>query len=226
VSTVVLERLRDLFLIGDAAAVAPPVRRVVERDMPATLGVLVSPDDAPAAGTALALTMAAAHRAPCAIVCRWTGAEAIEPPRSGLAGAAARRLAERLAARGLAAGACGRVVTVALGTSDIEARAGTERALAAAGELPLVLAVAGARSPAFDPLLAMLDRLIVVPPPEAPLGLERLAIDAATRLGRGAAVLRRPSTGALAGRLVVATGLPLSPAWRQATTAALRGGDG
>jgi hypothetical protein len=117
-------------------------------------------------------------------------------------------------------------VTVALPASDIEARAATERALATAGDLPLVLTIAGARSPAFDPLLATLDRLIVVPPPGAPVGLERLAIDAAVRLGRGTAVLRRPSTGAITGRLLVATGLPLSPAWRQTAAAALRGDDG
>jgi hypothetical protein len=225
VSTVVLERLRDLFLTGDVAAAARPARRVTERTVPATLGVLVGPGDAPAAGAALGLVVAAAHRVPCAVVCRWTGAEAAEPPRTGLAGGAARRLAQRLAARGLAAGACGRVVTVALPASDIEARAATERALATAGDIPLILTVAGPRPMAFDPLLANLDRLIVVPPAGAPTGLERLAIDAAAQLGRGAAVLRLPSTGAATGRLLVATGLPFSVAWRKAAAAALRGGD-
>jgi hypothetical protein len=225
VSTIVLERLRDLFVTGEAVSAAPPVRRVAERAVPATLGILVSPGDAPAAGAALGLAAAAAHRAPCAVVCRWTGAELAEPPRSGLAVGAARRLAQRLAARGLAAGACGRVVTVALPSSDIEARAATERTLAAAGDLPLVLVITGARSPAFDPLLASLECLIVVPPPGAPVGLERLAIDSAARLGRGAAVLRLPSTGAVTGRLLVATGMPLSVAWRKAAAAALRGDD-
>jgi hypothetical protein len=225
VSTVVLERLRDLFLTGDAAASARPARRVTERTVPATLGVLVAPGDAPAAGAALGLAAATAHRAPCAVVCRWTGAELAEPPRSGLAVGAARRLAQRLAGRGLAVGACGRVVTVVLPSSDIEARAATERALAAAGDLPLVLAIGGARSPAFDPLLAGLDRLIIVPPPGAPVGLERLAIDSAARLGRGAAVLRLPATGAVTGRLLAATGLPLSGAWRKAAAAALGGDD-
>ena len=224
-STIVLERLRDLFLTGEAAAGARPGRRVAERAVPATLGVLVSPVDAPAAGAALGLAAAAAHRAPCAVVCRWTGAEAAEPSRSGLAGGAARRLAQRLAARGLVASACGRVVTVALPASDIDARAAAERTLAAAGDIPLVLTVAGARPSAFDPLLANVDRLIVVPPSDAPAGLERLAIDDAARLGRSAAVLRRPSSGTVAGRLLVRLGLPLSPAWREAATMALRGGD-
>jgi hypothetical protein len=225
VSTIVLERLRDLFLTGEAAPAARPARRVAERTLPATLGVLVSVDDASAVGAALGLAVAAAHRAPCAVVCRWTGAEPAELPRSGLACGAARRLAQRLAARGLAAGACGRVVTVALPVSEIEARAATERTLAVAGDLPLVLAIAGARSPAFDPLLANLDRLIVVPSSGAPAGLESLAIDAAARLGRGAAVLRLPSTGAVTGRLLATTGLPLSAVWRAAAAAALRGHD-
>lgn len=223
-STIVLECLRDLFLTGDAPA-AQPVSRVAERTLPATLGVLVAPRDAPVSDAALGLAAAAAHRAPCAVVCQWTGIEPAEPPRSGLACRAARRLVQRLAARGLVAGACGRVVTVGLPASDIEARAATERALAAAGDLPLVLAIAGARSPAFDPLLATLDRLIIVPPSGAPAGLERLAIDDAARLGRGTAVLRLPLTGTISGRLLAATGLPCSPAWRKVAAAALRGDD-
>jgi hypothetical protein len=224
-STMVLERLRDLFLTGDAAATAPSACRVSERIVPATLGVLVAPGDAPVAGAALGLAVAAAHRAPCAVVCRWTGAEVAEPPRSGIAGGAARTLAQRLAARGLAVGACGRVVTVALPAADIEARATAERALAAAGDIPLVLTVGGARPLAFDPLLAGLDRLIVVPPSGAPAGLERLAIDDAARLGRSVGLLRLPATGAVAGRLLVGVGLPLSPTWRRAAAMALRAGD-
>lgn len=224
-STIVLERLRDLFLTGEAAAGARAVRQVAERAVPATLGVLVAPGDAPVAGVALGLTVAAAHRAPCAVVCQWTGAEVAEQPRSGLASGAARRLAQRLAGRGLTAGACGRVVTVALPASGTDARATAARALAAAGDVPLIITVAGPRPPAFDPLLAGLDRLIVVPPSGAALGLDRLAITEAARLGRSASLLRLPVTGAVAGRLLVAVGLPLSPAWRVAATTALRGGD-
>jgi hypothetical protein len=225
-SAIVLKRFRDLFLIGETAGTTRPARQVADRTAPATLGVLVAPGDARAAGAALGLAVAAAHRAPCAVVCRWTGAELVEPPGSGLAGSAARRLAQRLAARGLVAGACGRIVTVALPASGTEARAATERALAAAGDIPLVLTVAGARPSAFDPLLATLDRLIVVPPSGAPAGLEHLAVDAAARLGRGAGCLHLPATGAVTGRLLAATGLPLAPAWRKAAAAAVRGGDG
>jgi hypothetical protein len=224
-SAIVSRRLRDLFLAGEAPPVARPVPQITERTAPATLGVLVAPGDAAAASVALGLAMAAAHRAPCVVVCRWILSEASELPRSGLAGGAARGLAQRLDARGLVAGACGRVVTVALPAADTEARAATERVMAAAGDLPVVLTIAGPRSPAFDPLLATLDRLIVVPPSDAAAGLEHLAIDAAARLGRGAGLLRLPSTGGVAGHLLAATGLPLSPAWRTAAASALRSDD-
>jgi hypothetical protein len=253
-STVVLKQLRDLFLTGDTEPATRLVHQVAERAVPATLGVLVAPGDAAVVGAALGLAAAAALQAPCALVCRWTGVESFEPlpvdlagepavggaggsadgragepaasPRFGLAGGDARRLAQRLAARGLAAGASGRLVTVALPASDIEARAATERALAAAGDFPVVLTIAGPRSPAFDPVLAALDRLVVVPPSGAPEGLERLALGAAAHLGRSVALLRLPPTGAASGRLLTTTGLPLSPAWRKAAASALRGDDG
>jgi hypothetical protein len=223
VTAIVLDRLRDLFLTADAAPSPRFARQVAERATPATLGVLVAPGDAPVAGAALALAAAVGRRAPCALICHWTGAAPAEPPRSGLAASATRKLARRLMTRGLAAGACGRLVTVALPAADIEACAATERALAAAGDVPLVLVVAGPRPPALDPLLATLDRLIVIPPPGAPHGLEPLALTAAAHLGRSAALLHRPTT--TSGRLLTATGLPLSPAWRTAAAAALRGGD-
>jgi hypothetical protein len=219
VSAIVLGRLRDLFLTAAAA----PVQQVAERTLPATVGVLVAPGDAPAAGAALALAAAAGGRAPCALVCHWTGADAADPPRSAMATAAARKLAQSLTSRGIAAGACGRLVTVALPAAGTEARAATERALAAAGDVPCVLVIAGPRPAALDPLLATLDRLVVIPPTDAPPGLEPLALTAAAHLGRSATLLRLPTTST--GRLLTTTGLSLSPAWRAAATSALRGGD-
>jgi hypothetical protein len=220
VSAMALNRLRDLFLAADGPR---PAQQVAERTVPATLGVLVSPGDAAAAGAALALAAASGRRSPCALVCHWTGADPIGPPRSGLATGAARKLVHRLASRGLAAGACGRLVTVALPASEAESRAATERALATAGDLPVVLVIAGPRPPALDALLATLERLIVIPPSDAAPGLEPLALTAAAHLGRSANLLRLPAT--TTGRLLAVTGLPLSPAWRAAATAALRGND-
>jgi len=190
--------------------------------VPATLGVLASPAQAGAAGAALGLAAAAAARTPCALVCRWTGAEPDDEPSSALAVRAARRLAGRLSARGLAAASRGRLVTVDLPASASLARAAVERATAAAGDVPTVLVIAGPRSSAFDPLLADLDRLVVVPPPDAPPGLEHLAIDAAARLGRATSLLRVPSSAATH-RVTIASGLLLSPSLRSAAETALRG---
>jgi hypothetical protein len=241
VSELVLTRLRDVFLAPGAEA---PARQVAERAVPATLGMLApaqqvaervvpatlavlatGPRDAAVAGAALALAAARAHRSRCAVVCRWDGAAAATP-RAGTAVVSARRLAERLAGRGLAAAANGRLVTVALPAAGGEARAATERTLAASGDVPVVLVVSGPRPPALDPLLATLDRLVVVPAADAPPGLERLALDAAARLGRGVSVLRVPDGATTTGRLLAATGLPLSPRLCAAATAALAGGDG
>jgi hypothetical protein len=218
VSALVATRLRDLFLAPTAEA---PARRVAERAVPATLGVLAAPRDAPVAGACLALAAAAAHRARCAIVCHWDAAAAAPPRASGVASASARRLAERLSSRGLVVAARGRLVTVALPVLAAEARAATERTLAAAGEIPLVVVLSGARPAELDPLLATLDRLVVVPAAGAPAGLEPLALAAAARLGRSTAVLRLPD--AAAGRLVTTTGRSLSPRLRAAAAAALEG---
>jgi hypothetical protein len=223
VSAIVVARLRDLFLAPEHARTARPAQRVADRTLPATLGVLVAPRDAALAGASLALAAASAHHAPCALVCRWTGTEATTPPRSGPAVTAARKLARRLTTRGLAASACGRLVLIDLPAAAGEARAAAERALAAAGETPTVLVVAGARPPALDPLLATLDRLIVVPTADAPSGLVSLAVTAAAQLGRGASLLHLPPT--TTARLLATTGLPLSPTLHRAATTALRGDD-
>jgi hypothetical protein len=229
VSEAALARLRELFLDPDGRAVAArPAVQVAERAVPATLGLLAAPADAAAAGAALGLAAAAGRRAPCVLVCRWTGertgasASAASRPAVG----AARRLATRLASRGLVADARGRLVTVLLPPAEAEARAAAERAVAAAGETPTVLVVAGPRPAVFDALLAELDRLVVIAPPDAPAGLEQLAVDAAARLGRGTGVLRLPRSAVMARRIAVSCGLLVSPALRAAADAALRGHDG
>lgn len=198
--------LRDVFLAPGAAA-----PRAAERAVPASLAVLATAAGGPTAGAALAL----ACGAPVAVVALW-GASS----RAGLALPPARRLAERLTARGLAATPRGRLVTVALPDDPSAARVAAERVRAAIGEAPFVLVVAGPRPPAFDPLLAAADRLVVVPPPGAPSGLEPLALAAAARLARSASVLRLPPTTPTT-RLLAASGLLLPPALRTLATAAL-----
>jgi hypothetical protein len=221
---VALGRVRDAFLApADPAAAAPvaPVARVAERSVPATLGVLVAPPQAAAAGAVLAL--AAAGGSSCALVCRWTGEAAGVPlaPASAPAVGAARRLAARLSSRGLEAAARGRLVTLHLPAAPDAARDAAERAAAAAGDAPTVLVIAGARPPSFDALLAEADRLVVVASPGAPSVLEHLAIEDAARVGRCTGVLRLSPSAALAHRLTVATGLLLSPPLRAAAQDAL-----
>jgi hypothetical protein len=213
-------RLRDLFLVPDAAS---PARRVAERAVPTTLGVLAPPREGWVAASSLALAAAAAHRSRCAVVCRWDGAEPT-PPRPALPGVAARRVAERLAGRGLLAAARGRLALVALPPDPSHARAATERTLAAIDDIPLVLLLCGPRPPALDPLLATLDRLVLVPSPDAPPGLDALALTAAAHLGRSATRLTLPDTPL--GHLLTLSGRSLSPRLRAAATRALGGGEG
>lgn len=213
----VSSRLRDLFL---APAEEAPARKVAERVVPATVGVLGGPREGSVAAAAIALATMAARRERCAVVCRWEAREVV--PRAGWASIAARRLAERLERRGARAAARGRLVTVALPAAPAEARAGVERVLAAVEDTPLVLLVAGPRPEPLDPLLATLDRLVVVTPPDAPSGLTDLALGEAAALGRSATRLDLPETPI--GPLVAALGRPLSPSLRAAARAAL-GGD-
>jgi hypothetical protein len=117
-------------------------------------------------------------------------------------------------------------VTVRLPAGPDEAREAAERAAAAAGEAPAVLVLAGARTPGFDALLAEADRLVVVASPDAPSGLEHLAVEDAARIGRSTGVLRLAPSAALAQRVTVATGLLLSPALRTAAEGALGAGRG
>ncbi|WP_445151674.1 hypothetical protein [Baekduia sp. Peel2402] len=210
-------RLRDLFL---APADGAPARRVAERVVPATVGVLGPPREGAIAAASVALATMGARRARCAVICRWDGREAA--PRPGLASISARRLADRLERRGVQAAARGRLVTVGLAAEPAEARAAVERLLVAVEETPLVVLVAGPRPPALDPLLATLDRLVVVTALDAPPGLGDLALDEAAALGRSVARIDLPDTPL--GSLVASTGRPFSPGLRAAATAAL-GGD-
>jgi hypothetical protein len=108
------------------------------------------------------------------------GAELTAPLRPPARPAAAR-LAASLAARGLTADARGRLVLAhADGSADAPARA-----LAAAGALPTVLAVA-ARAPDVDELLSAQDAILVALPPTADPALAELALSGARELCRSA----------------------------------------
>ena len=88
---------------------------------------------------------------------------------------AARRLAARLSAHGLPATACGRLAWVSLEPAAEAAAAQARRALAIT-DVPVVLAVAGPRPAALEPLLAELDVAVAVLAPDAEPALRELAL--------------------------------------------------
>jgi hypothetical protein len=126
-------------------------------------------------------------KAAAALLCIWrppapphhvASGEFAAPSAESPAGATtpgARRLATRLAARGLPATACGRLAWLRLEPATAAAAEQVRRCLALAG-VPVVLAVAGARPPAFEPLLAELDLAIAVLPPDIEPALRELAL--------------------------------------------------
>jgi hypothetical protein len=129
-----------------------------------------------------------------ALLCIWRPAlpahcmGGVEPTASpaGATTPGARRLAARLVAHELPATACGRLAWLSL---DHDAVAGAEqvrRCLRTVGA-PVVLAVAGARPPAFEPLLAELDLALVVLAADIDAALRDLAL--ATLPARARAVL-------------------------------------
>jgi hypothetical protein len=153
--------------------------RVGAAALPASLGVLAHARDLPA--VAVAVGVVVARRSPAALVCvHAPGQDPLAPTLRAPARAGAARLAASLRARGLAAEARGRVAVVDLAREEDVAGAAA-RALAAAGALPSVLAVA-ARDPDLDVLLAAQDAIVVALPPSADPTLAELAESSAARL--------------------------------------------
>jgi hypothetical protein len=133
--------------------------------------VLGAPTAAVPVAAACAGELRAQARAAAAVLCVWRGGE----PPAGATTPAVRRLAARLAAHGLAATASGRLAWVALDPAPGDAAAQVQRARALAGA-PVVLAVAGPRPAAFEPLLADAALALVVLPAEADETLRALAL--------------------------------------------------
>lgn len=148
--SVLLSLLRDFFVApAPRARAAPP---------PApSAAVLGRPGEVSAAGSALALALARRRREGCAVVCGWRvgGGDAPRLPATG----AARHLALRLDARGLAAEASGRLVRVRLPDDPGAAAAAAERA--AGASCPVVLALAGPRDETLDRVLAAQDVVVL-----------------------------------------------------------------
>jgi hypothetical protein len=160
-----------------------------------SVAVLGAPTVVVPVAAATAGELRARGRAAAALLCVWRAAAPVvgpEPPApaaqspAGATTPGARRLAARLVAHGLLATACGRLAWLALEQDPAAAAAQAQRCLAIGGG-PVVLAVAGARPPAFEPLLAELDLAIAVLPADIDPALRELAL--ATLRSRERAVL-------------------------------------
>jgi hypothetical protein len=139
------------------------------------LGLLAPARDLPAAAAAVGLAIA--RTAPAALVCL-----AAADPTPGLrapARPAAARLAASVRARDIEASARGRLALARLPDGQLAGAAA--RALAAAGPLPTVLALAG-RDDEIDALLATRDAILVALPSSAAPALAQLALAGAEEL--------------------------------------------
>jgi hypothetical protein len=159
-----------------------PIRSAASSVAALSLGVLAPERELPAVGAGVGLGIGGS--APAVLVCLAAPVSAPgfrAPPR-----AASARLATSLRARGLEASARGRLAIVHLpdeGRTDA-----VTRALAAAGPLPTVLAVAG-RDEEVDALLTARDAILVALPSSAEPAMARLALAGAAGLVSAAAAL-------------------------------------
>jgi hypothetical protein len=168
-------RARPVALASPPATRETPLSRVAR---PSTgeaplsrVAVLGPPAAVPPLAAAVALTCRARARVPSALVALWRAPDAAgPPPRPGgpvLPGAAA--LAARLSRRDLPVVARGRLAWLALPASGDDALPMLRHAEAAAGDLPVVLALARPRDAAIDALLAERELLILAAAPGSPL---------------------------------------------------------
>ncbi|MEA2383076.1 MAG: hypothetical protein QOH72_3047 [Solirubrobacteraceae bacterium] len=187
---------------------------------PSAVAVLCAAEDARAAGVVVAALLARRARAACGVACIWTAPEPHRHPEAGApASRAARRLAATLAARGLDARPCGRVVAVGLVADPVAALAAAGRATAAAGEAPVVLTLGGPRPAAFDDLLGEQDRLLVVTRPGADPAMGALALGGLPVVGPSSVAC--PVGLGPAMRALAAAGLAVPAALRRAVDAAI-----
>lgn len=150
--------MRDVLSRASAAFLTPaaPSRRsAASRVLPPTAVVFGSGPGAVPLAAMVAGDLRRLSGTRTALVSVWRSAVPTRP-----AYPAARRLAGRLAARGLAATAAGRLAWLALPEPPQTAAAAHTRA-AGAAECPAVLVVAGPRSAAFDRLLDDHDLVVV-----------------------------------------------------------------
>jgi hypothetical protein len=203
--------LRDLLIAprpGEQHAPAGAAAAPAGAAAAPALGVLAPARDLPAVAIAAGLALARG-RSGALVSLHAPGAPAVPPSPRAPARAAAGRLAASLTARGLAAEARGPLAVVRLPDDPAELSTAAARALAAAGALPTVLAVAQ-RSAAVDALLGGCDAILVALSAAAEPPLAALALAGATELARSAAAIELTLDP-------VQRGLALAGAWSPRT---------
>jgi hypothetical protein len=172
--------LRDYFLAPAAAGCAagredrPPGGRPRRRERAAirSLGVIAGMRDLASVACSAGLMLGA--RAPAVLVGLHGAGDPSQAPRAP-GRVAAVRLAASLDARGLQAGARGRLVVVALPGDAREAAVAWSRADGAASDVPTVLGVS-MRHDELDVPLAAQDAIVIALSPAAPANLAALAL--------------------------------------------------
>ena len=170
---------------------------------PPSVAVLAAPDRAVAIGAAVALALGGGPVLTGIWGAEPQGPRAAASPRAG-------RLAGKLTARGHDAAATGRLVVVTLGDGADEAAR-----VAAAAQVPSVLVVAGPRDARVDRVVAAQDRVLVAGDDL----VAALALDSVRALGVRAHALALP--GAVAARVLAASGVALVAPWRAPVLEAL-----
>jgi len=174
---------------------------------PPAAGVLGAHDDVGSVAALLASELRLRMRAGCVLLGEWSAEERPEN-HAAVASRPARRLADRLGGRGLDANAQGRLARVRLPGDPPAAGSAWRHALAAA-ECPSVWALAGPRPADFDPLLAELDLIVLVPGAVASAEMGRLALAGLAGSRAIVALSSRPVSSGLA-RMFAASSIATS----------------
>jgi len=182
--------------------------------------VLGAPSEALPVAQLLAVELRQRAGGGCVLVAEWRGVERPAAQAPGMAHPSTRRLAARLAARGLEGSARGRTLQLPLPAEAGAAARAWQRAVAAAGA-PTVCALTGPRSADFDPLLDEQDLLVLAPAADADEALAELALSGLAGV-RPPVVVSRPVPRGAA-RLLAASSLATSRALGSAVTEAVQG---
>lgn len=202
----VLDRLLAVFVEPAPRAAVVPAVSVA---MP-TVAVLCAPGQEGCIGGAVALELASRAGSVTATLCVWGAPASQARLPSAPVGRGARRVAAALARHGLDAAGSGRLARVVLDPDPAMASAGAIRAEGASPG-PVVVAIGGPRDRSWDPVLAAVDRTLVVTRPDSGNALAAAACAGLDGPCASAVIAARPLA-----RLAAATGLGVTPSLRRA----------